>query len=205
MRYLLPLLALTLTSCSHPIKPLAAQPPLSTFQTKLVQGARDQLTWGTGYDNAYYKISYPYGDLPRNKGVCTDVIIRAYRYAGIDLQQLIHEDMLKRWSAYPRYKSLSLPDSSIDHRRVPNQKVFFKTYGKTLSTQTDDPNQWQPGDIVDWKIVGGTDHTGILTDKRDADGFPYVIHNIGNGPHEEDVIRTGTWRITGHYRYLPKN
>ena len=192
--------AIVIGGCARSI-PTVATIPLTPIQSRLVQAARDQTTWGTGYDNHYFKITYPNGDLPRSKGVCTDVVIRAYRSVGIDLQKLIHEDMVKRWSAYPRYKGLSAPDTNIDHRRVPNQKVFFSTYGKTLTSKPDNPNDWQPGDIVQWKIVGGLDHTGLLTDKRDSDGFPFVVHNIGNGPQEEDVLRTWSWKITGHFRY----
>jgi len=167
----------------------------------LIEGARDQLTWGTKYDGRYFKIPYPNGDLPRTKGVCTDVVIRAYRHAGIDLQKLIHEDMVQKWTAYPRYSGLSHPDPSIDHRRVPNQAAFFRRHGVALTKEAKNPKDWKPGDIVDWKIVGNLDHTGILTDKLDGDGFPFVIHNIGAGPQEEDVLRTWSWRITGHYRY----
>jgi uncharacterized protein YijF (DUF1287 family) len=179
----------------------AAFAPSRAKSIPLVEGARDQLSWGTGYDPAYYKITYPGGDLPKSKGVCTDVVIRAYRHKGIDLQRLIHEDMVNHWDKYPRYKGLAKPDPNIDHRRVPNQKVFFGRFGKTLTLTTTNSKDWLPGDIVDWKIVGGYDHTGILTDTYDSDGYPYVIHNIGNGPQEEDVLRTWTWKITGHYRY----
>lgn len=107
--------------------------------------------------------------------------------------------MAKRWSAYPRYRGETAPDPNIDHRRVPNQRAFFATYGRILTTNNDYPNDWQPGDIVEWKLPSGLDHTGILTDKRDADGFPYVVHNIGAGPQEEDVLRS--WRVTAHFRY----
>ncbi len=159
------------------------------------------MTWGTVYDPAYYRIPYPGGDIPRGKGVCTDVVIRSLRRAGFDLQKLIHEDMLKAWDAYPRYPNRNSPDSNIDHRRVPNQRVFFRRHGRSCTLKPVSPRDWRPGDIVEWKLPGGPDHTGVLTDRLDSDGFPLVIHNIGAGPQEEDVLRTWTWKITGHFRY----
>lgn len=200
---------LLLGGCGHPTRPVAAvatsNPHLSKMQSLLVDGLRDQLTWGTGYDPQYYRIAYPGGDVPRDCGVCTDVVIRAYRHAGIDLQKLIHEDMEKAWSSYPRYKGLEAPDTNIDHRRVPNQAWFFKRHGLSLTTSATDPKDWQPGDVVEWRLVGGLDHTGMLTDKLDKDGFPYVIHNIGQGPQEEDVLRTWSWKLTGHFRFPKPN
>jgi len=158
------------------------------------------LTWGTKYDPSYIKIAYPGGDPPRSQGVCTDVVVRAYRNAGFDLQKLIHEDMQVAWDRYPRYSGRKTPDSNIDHRRVPNQKVFFKRHGQTLTVKCSSPKDWQPGDIVEWKLpVSGRDHTGLLSDKLDGDGYPLVVHNIGDGPQEEDVLRT--WQIVGHFRY----
>jgi len=179
----------------------AVRPRLGRTQALLVAGARDQLTWGTRYEPAYVKIAYPGGDPPRTQGVCTDVVVRAYRNAGFDLQKLIHEDMKAAWGAYPRYADKKAPDSNIDHRRVPNQKAYFKRHALSLTLKCDSPKDWQPGDIVEWKLVNGRDHTGILTDKLDGDGYPYAIHNIGDGPQEEDVLRTWTWKIVGHFRY----
>jgi len=167
-----------------------------TVPQLLVEGARQQLLVATTYDPAYVKIPYPNGDVPLNRGVCTDVVIRAYRHAGFDLQKLIHEDISAHRSAYPGFRA---PDTSIDHRRVPYQAVFFRRHGATLTLSTDRSTSWLPGDVVDWKLPTGQDHTGVLTDKLDHQGFPFVIHNIGRGPMEEDVLRS--WKITCHYRY----
>jgi uncharacterized protein YijF (DUF1287 family) len=109
--------------------------------------------------------------------------------------------MQAHWSQYPRYEALDHPDSNIDHRRVPNQRVFFSRYGKSLTLGTARSQDWLPGDFVSWKLANGRDHIGILSDHLDDDGFPLVIHNIGAGPQEDDVLRSPTWRITGHYRY----
>jgi uncharacterized protein YijF (DUF1287 family) len=179
------------------VKPI----PTTPFQSKLVAGLRDQLTWGTGYNQKYMPISYPNGDVPRKTGVCTDVVIRAYRHAGFDLQRLIHEDMVAAWSQYPRYSGLPFPDTNIDHRRVPNQAVFFERHGAVLTTDTQHPSDWQPGDVVEWKLFGRLNHTGMLSDHLGSDGFPLVIHNMGSGPQEEDVLRATGWRVTGHFRY----
>ena len=176
----------------------ASQPRLTRTQLLLIEGARDQLSWGTVYDPSYYKIGYPEGDVPRTKGVCTDVVIRAYRRAGIDLQRLIHLDIVADRRAYPKYPGKE-PDTNIDHRRVPNQGVFFRRHGLRLSLATKSPSGWKPGDIVDWRLPNGLNHTGLLTDRFDPAGFPFVIHNIGAGPQEEDVLRA--WTVTGHYRY----
>lgn len=161
----------------------------------IVEGARDQLTWGTHYDPAYVKIAYPGGDPPKKQGVCTDVVIRAFRHAGIDLQKLIHEDMKGAWSLYPRYAGRTAPDTNIDHRRVPNQREFFKRHALSLSTRGD----WRSGDIVEWKLDNGRDHTGIVTDRKGRSGLPLVIHNIGAGPQEEDVLTS--WKVVAHFRY----
>lgn len=171
---------------------------LPTVPERIVEGARKQLAWGTVYDNAYYRIPYPNGDLPKTKGVCTDVVIRALRHAGFDLQRLIHEDMKLAWKAYPRYAGLNKPDRNIDHRRVPNQRVFWKRHGLVLTTDPNNKRAWKPGDIVTWKLDNGLDHTGVLTDQLNRKGLPYVVHNLGT-TLEEDVLEA--WKITGHYRY----
>lgn len=172
--------------------------PTSGVAAKIVGAAKAQLSWGTQYDNRYVKLPYPNGDLPKDRGVCTDVVIRALRPAGYDLQRLIHEDMKKAWAAYPRYSGNSNPDPNIDHRRVPNQRVFWRRHGQVLTTSVTDPFKWKPGDIITWKLDNGLDHTGVLSDKPGEKGFPYVIHNLGT-TLEEDVL--SAWKITGHYRY----
>lgn len=165
---------------------------------KILAGAKIQAREGAMYTVGYFKIGYPNGDLPRDQGVCTDVVIRSLRRAGFDLQKLIHEDMKTRFKTYPRREKR--PDSNIDHRRCPNQIWFFKTYGKTLTTtvKSQTLSQWKPGDIVYWKLDNGLDHTGIVSDRLNAKGEPYVIHNISQCK-EEDVLTT--WKIVGHYRY----
>ncbi len=156
----------------------------------LVSAARDQLTWGTTYDPTYVRLKYPGGDVPRTKGVCTDVIIRAYRAIGKDLQVLIHRDKKAHPGAYPAGKL----DPNIDHRRVPNQVAFFRRHGKSLSIVSD----WKPGDVVWWKLPSGLNHVGLVTDRRGASGSYLVIHNLST-PKEEDCLNS--WKIHGHFRW----
>lgn len=162
--------------------------------------AANALEAPTIYDPSYVQIEYPGGDVDPSRGVCTDVIIRAYRGIGVDLQQLVHEDMRAHFSAYPaqRYYGQKAPDSNIDHRRVPNLVTFFKRQKASLqvSTQLSD---YQPGDVVYWK-VGSLDHVGILVDRKGPSGNWLVMHNIGAGQHAEDVLFA--WEVKGHYRYL---
>jgi uncharacterized protein YijF (DUF1287 family) len=165
---------------------------------KIVEGARKQLTLPAVYTPGYFRIAYPNGDLPPSQGVCTDVVVRALRNAGYDMQKLIHEDMRKRFSRYPRREAH--PDSNIDHRRVPNLVFYFRSYGKRLPTAVT-PNilpTWRPGDFVFWKLPSGLDHCGVISDRKNQAGIPYVIHNI-NRTAEEDVLPT--WTIVGHYRF----
>ena len=157
---------------------------------RLVAAARDQLTWGTTYDPSYTSIKYPGGDVDRKVGVCTDVIIRAYRSVNIDLQKLIVEHKRVHMRLYPKGKV----DPNIDHRRVKNMAVFFKSTGASLPLDKD----WRPGDIVYWILNSGLDHVGILSDKRGRSGKYMVVHNMDK-PREEDVL--GSWKIVGHYRY----
>jgi len=176
--------------------------PVAGVAAKIVEGAKAQLVHPAGYTGKYYSIPYPDGDVPIDKGACVDVVIRALRYAGYDLQKLIHEDMARHLSLYPRHGDTT--DTNIDHRRVPNQRCFFSRFGLSLTTRTDGKfaNQWHPGDIVTWKLDSGLDHTGVLSDIRDDRGLPWVIHNLSQTA-EEDVLTE--WKITGHYRYpVPK-
>lgn len=153
------------------------------------------------YDGSYRKIDYPMGDVPKNIGVCTDVIVRSYRQLGLDLQQLVHEDMKANFTQYPKNWGLKRPDTNIDHRRVPNLERFFERHGRTLAI-TDDAKDYLPGDIVSWRLAGGLPHIGIVSNKKSAksDNF-MIVHNIGLGPKLEDVLFD--YRIVGHYRYLP--
>lgn len=151
------------------------------------------------YDPSYYRIPYPNGDIPAGKGVCTDVLIRAYRMFGIDLQKEVHEDMLVAFDAYPDSWGASHPDSNIDHRRVPNLMTYFARHG-TVLPHTTDPSLYLPGDIVCWDLGGGITHIGLVSAIRSADGKRYqVIHNIGAGQVLEDCLFD--FRVTGHYRY----
>jgi uncharacterized protein len=175
---------------------------LTETQAKIVAAAKDQLSWGTVYNSAYVSIPFPRGDVPRKQGVCTDVVVRSLRAVGHDLQELIHKDMKLAWSAYPRYSGLAKPDPNIDHRRVPNQIRYFERHAQKLTTAVSPRTlpEWQPGDIVYWKLESGLDHTGVLSDTVNDRGEPYVIHNLG-GVREEDVLTR--WKIVGLYRYPP--
>jgi uncharacterized protein len=170
----------------------------------IVQAAIAQTQKAGGYDGRYIKIPYPNGDVPAQTGVCTDVIIRAYRAAGIDLQQKVHVDMKAHFGLYPKLWGLARPDTNIDHRRVPNLQVFFTRHGASLAI-SDDPSDYKAGDMVTWNLRsngGSLPHIGIITDKKSADGKrPLVAHNIGAGPQLEDMLFDYT--ITGHYRYPP--
>jgi len=152
------------------------------------------------YDPAYVRIPYPGGDVPSDTGVCADEVVRAYRTVGVDLQKEVHEDMLKNFAAYPHGWQVSHPDSNIDHRRVPNLRVFFSRHGTALPV-TGDVNDYRPGDLVTWDLGAGVPHIGIVVDRESAESSRYmIVHNIGAGPRMEDVLFH--WKITGHYRYF---
>ncbi|MEQ1621107.1 MAG: DUF1287 domain-containing protein [Methylococcales bacterium] len=173
------------------------------FEQAIVLAALDQTHQNVRYDGSYFSIAYPNGDVPANVGVCTDVIIRSYRKLGVDLQVLVHEDMVKNFRLYPskRLWGLKSTDRNIDHRRVPNLQVFFTRYGKVFPV-TDQGQDYAPGDIVTWMLPGNLPHIGIVTDKISrSTGNPLIVHNIGAGPKLEDMIFS--YKITGHYRYVP--
>ena len=152
------------------------------------------------YDPSYIQIAYPNGDVPANKGVCSDVVIRAYRKLGIDLQKEVHEDMKVNFDKYPKKWGLSRPDKNIDHRRVPNLMVFFSRHG-TVKKISQNPIDYQPGNIVCWDLNGrGLTHIGIVSRKKSKDGERYmIIHNIGGGQVLEDILFS--FKIIGHYTY----
>jgi uncharacterized protein YijF (DUF1287 family) len=151
------------------------------------------------YDPTYVKLEYPNGDVPADKGVCTDVIIRAYRKFGIDLQKEVHTDMTSNFEMYPQNWGLQQPDKNIDHRRVPNLMTFFTRHG-TVLTISQDPKDYQPGEIVCWRLGGGQTHIGIVSRQKSDDGKRYlIIHNIGAGQVLEDCLFN--YKIIGHYRY----
>lgn len=171
----------------------------SQFAQKLSDAALSLTKDKVTYDPAYYSIKYPNGDVAANKGVCTDVVIRAYRKLGIDLQKEVHEDMKKNFSKYPKKFGLKKPDTNIDHRRVPNLMVFFSRFGKSKSIETN-AALYLPGDIVTWLLPGNLTHIGIVVNKKSADGKRYlIVHNIGGGQVIEDCLFKFT--ITGHYQY----
>jgi uncharacterized protein len=166
---------------------------------RVVAAAVSQTTAKVQYDGSYRRIGYPGGDVPSSIGVCTDVVIRAYRAVQIDLQQRVHEDMRAAFEAYPKLWRLARPDSNIDHRRVPNLQVFFRRRGAELPA-TKNPQDYAPGDLVTWMLPGNLPHIGIVTRQRTADGQrPIIVHNIGNGPELEDMLLS--YPITGHFRY----
>ncbi len=151
------------------------------------------------YDPAYYTIPYPNGDVPSDRGVCTDVVIRAYRKLGIDLQQKIHEDMKVHFSKYPKRWGMKRTDRDIDHRRVLNQAFYFSRFG-VVDKISNKGSDYSPGDIVTWDLGGGITHIGIVTDKQSSDkARPLIVHNIGQGQVLEDCLFS--FKITGHYRY----
>lgn len=152
------------------------------------------------YDPAYFSMPYPNGDVPANKGVCTDVVIRAYRNAfKIDLQKDVHEDMKPNFKLYPKDWGRKTTDRNIDHRRVYNLMVFFKRKG-TVKPMTKDASQYKPGDIVCWNLSGNISHIGLVVNKKSADGKRcLIVHNIGAGQVMEDVLFS--WKIIGHYTY----
>ncbi|MBJ6369305.1 DUF1287 domain-containing protein [Snuella sedimenti] len=152
------------------------------------------------YDPSYFSIDYPNGDVPENKGVCTDVVIRAYRKIGIDLQKGVHEDMKANFDLYPKIWGLKTTDKNIDHRRVPNLMVFFKRKGIEKPI-TKNPADYLPGDIVCWNLGGAVTHIGIVVDKKSKDGKRnLIVHNIGNGQVLEDCLFD--FKIIGHYGCL---
>ena len=170
------------------------------FLQKLSAAAIERTNHLVRYDPAYVRIPYPGGDVPSDTGVCTDEIVRAYRALGVDLQKEVHEDMLKDFAAYPHSWEGSHPDSNIDHRRVPNLRVFFSRHGTALLV-TGQVNDYRPGDLVTWDLGGGVPHIGIVVDRKSAGSGRYtIVHNIGQGPRMEDVLFS--WKITGHYRYF---
>ena len=172
------------------------------FTTKLSLAAI-QITYDrVVYDPAYISIPYPGGDVPKDRGVCTDVIIRAYRKVGIDLQKEVHEDMKKNFAHYPKIWGSKKTDTNIDHRRVPNLMTFFARKG-TVKPITNNPQDYTTGDIITWVLPNGLNHIGIVIHKKSNDGKRnLIVHNIGRGQEIEDCLFS--WKITGHYSYCFK-
>jgi uncharacterized protein YijF (DUF1287 family) len=174
------------------------------FYQKLSDASISILDENVVYDPSYTAIKYPNGDVPKNKGVCTDVIIRTYRKLGIDLQKEVHMDMLGHFSLYPNLKKWGLrkTDTNIDHRRVPNLEVFFGRKGEKLKV-TKNANDYKTGEIVTWMIHGKLPHIGIITNKKSPDeNRPMIVHNVGAGQVLEDCLFK--YEIVGHFRYEKK-
>lgn len=169
------------------------------FQDRLADSALVLTRQKVQYDASYFRIAYPNGDVPADRGVCTDVVIRAYRKLGIDLQKEVHEDMKAAFSQYPANWGLTTPDPNIDHRRVPNLMTFFKRHGSVVPVSAD-ADDYRPGDVVCWNLGGGINHIGIVSKKRSSDGQrPMIVHNIGGGQVLEDCLFE--FKVIGHYRY----
>jgi uncharacterized protein YijF (DUF1287 family) len=180
------------------LAPPAANAELATTEA-LIAAAIAQTKQTVIYDGSYRRIAYPGGDVPTDRGVCTDVVIRAYRAIGIDLQQRVHEDMRNNFPAYPKLWGMTKADANIDHRRVPNLQTYFKRQRAQLSG-TANPSDYHAGDLVTWMLPGNLPHIGIVTTQRSTDGNrPLIVHNIGRGPKLEDMLFA--YPITGHYRF----
>ncbi len=167
---------------------------------KVAQAAQRQVGVTLSYDPAYTALQYPLGDVPLERGVCTDVIIRAYRAVGIDFQALVHQDMKRAFSAYPKLWGLSRPDSNIDHRRVANLEVFLQRLGKQLKNSSN-PKDYRAGDMVTWTLPSGRLHIGVVTAQlENTKQRPLMVHNIGAGAQLEDVLFA--WDLRMRFRYF---
>jgi len=171
----------------------------TSFYDRLADSALTLTEYDVYYDPTYTKIPYPNGDVAPNKGVCTDVVIRAYRKLGIDLQKEVHEDMAANFGKYPKKWGMSHPDKNIDHRRVYNLMTFFTRHG-TVKAVTDNAKDYLPGDIVCWMLGGQLTHIGMVTKEKSDDGKrPLIVHNIGGGQVLADCLFS--YEIIGHYQY----
>lgn len=181
---------------------VAAPPAHADRGAALVLAALERTEHRVRYDGSYHSIAYPGGDVPDHIGVCTDVIVRAYRALGIDLQERVHRDMSADFGAYPKLWGLARPDPNIDHRRVPNLQTYFARKGSVLPV-TSRADDYAAGDLVTWMLPGNLPHIGIVTSRLTSDASrPLVVHNIGLGPKLEDMLFA--YPITGHYRHLPE-
>ena len=173
-----------------------------TFANRLANAALDRTRHTVRYEPAYVSLAYPGGDVPAETGVCTDEVIRAYRALGIDLQKLVHEDMKKNFSVYPKIWGLSSTDKNIDHRRVPNLQTFFKRKGASLRISKNGAD-YLPGDLITCTVAGKLPHIAVVVPSPTGNGAPWIVHNIGSGPQLED--RLFEFPLTGHYRYHPQD
>lgn len=200
----------TVSTISHTEKAalspeIFANPELSKIKSpeirKVLESANKQTEITTGYTQKYYTIEYPMGDVPEETGACTDVVIRSFRAAGVDLQKEVHEDMSANFAKYPKKWGLTATDTNIDHRRVPNLQTFFERKEKSLPISKDGKS-YKPGDVVSWDLNGkGMTHIGVISNIWNDKTKRYlIIHNIGGGTQLED--RLFDWEITGHFRYF---
>ena len=195
----LSLILLTFFTCGQKEFKVSVNP--NSFEEKLSNAALSIVDPNIDYDPTYFSLKYPNGDVPKNKGVCTDVVIRAYRKLNIDLQKEVHEDMLKNFALYPNIKKWGLhkTDTNIDHRRVPNLEVFFARKGERLPI-TADADNYKTGELVTWIIGNKYPHIGIVTNKKSPDGKRLmIVHNVGSGQVLEDCLFD--WKIVGHFKY----
>ncbi len=169
----------------------------SALGARIVMAARQQIGVTKEYDPGKVSLKYPGGDVPLRTGVCSDVVVRALRQVGIDLQKELHEDMRKNFNVYPRNWGLKSPDKNIDHRRVPNLMRYFERHHIVMREKLKLQESYRPGDIVTWDLGQGIVHIGIVSDKATR-GVPLIIHNIGSGTKEEDLLFQ--YPVRGHYR-----
>ncbi|HJY78062.1 MAG TPA: DUF1287 domain-containing protein [Burkholderiales bacterium] len=162
---------------------------------EIARAAEGQVGITVTYDPAYVRLAYPAGDVPADRGVCSDVVVRAFRRIGVDLQVEVHEDMTRHFDAYPRAWGLRAPDPNIDHRRVQNLMKYFQRSGRALLAGA----RFEPGDVVAWRLPNRLYHIGIVAERRTSQGRPLVVHNIGQGTKVEDVLQA--FDIIGHYRW----
>lgn len=182
-----------LAACALPFAPRLRAAP--SHGAAVLAAARAQIGVTVIYDPAYVQLAYPGGDVPRDRGVCTDVVIRAYRDAlSSDLQRVVHEDMRANFGKYPKLWGLRSTDRNIDHRRVPNLRRFFERQGAELKGQ-----DYLPGDLVTMTVPQNLPHIAVISDVEGRSGLPMIVHNIGAGTREED--RLATFPVTGHYRW----
>ena len=180
-----------------PLIVLLALATTAFADSRLPELARRQIGVTVEYDGSYERLAYPGGDVPMERGVCTDVVIRALRLLNFDLQKEVHEDMKRNFSRYPKRWGLKCPDRNIDHRRVPNLQTFFKRKGWSLPV-TDEPSDYNAGDLVTCTVGGNLPHIMIVSDRCNDEGVPLIIHNIGGGTEEEDALFM--FPLNGHYR-----
>src|SRR5437764_1714814 len=162
------------TSKTEAVRTRPLPPETSPALKQVVEAALEQTKYTLYYDQPYTKIAYPGGDVPLERGACTDVIVRAFRKGGVDLQKEVHEDMEQNFAAYPTKWGLKSPDPNIDHRRVPNLRTFFERKGKSLAV-TKRAEDYLPGDVVTWDLGGGMDHVGLITNLWSEETQNYLI------------------------------